>query len=125
MPEVQTCVLVVDDDDGIRALIARVLGRAGYLVAETNDGAAAIELLRQMSFHAVVLDLMMPHTNGFDVIAFIKEQLPGQRHVIVISAAADRMIDSVDETVVCAKLRKPFDLQALLAAVERCRTSRI
>lgn len=113
-------ILVVEDDDAIRILMKRVLSRAGYLVTEATDGAVAIERLQVERYDAIILDLMMPRVNGFEVLAYMREHLDARKCVIVASAAADRTIASVDETLVISTLRKPFDLETLLGAVQRC-----
>lgn len=113
-------VLVVDDDEAIRVLLVRVLQRAGFRVTPAIDGLGAIEMLSQNRYDAVVLDLMMPRGNGFDVIAYVKTHDPGHKCVIVLSAAADRVIEATDSEVVAAKLRKPFDLQELMSAIDHC-----
>lgn len=113
-------ILVVDDDEAIRLLVTRVLTRAGFDVTQAADGRMAIEKLRTDRFDAIVLDLMMPNVDGFEVLRFLKEQLPGRKCVIVASAAAETTIANVDASVVHATVRKPFDLDALVAAVQQC-----
>jgi CheY-like chemotaxis protein len=113
-------VLVVDDDDAIRLIVTRILARAGFVVTPAIDGQDAIEKLQQQRFDAIVLDLMMARVNGYEVIAYVREHLPGSRCVIVVSAAAERAIDVIDDAVVAAKMRKPFDLATLVGAVEKC-----
>lgn len=69
-PEVATedmpHVLVVDDDDRLRTLIARYLGDNGFLVAAASDAADARKYLRSLSFDLIVLDLMMPGESGLE-----------------------------------------------------------
>ena len=113
-------VLVVDDDDSIRTMIRRILTRAGYGVTEAADGEIAIERLAAGSYDAVVLDLMMPRVNGFEVLDYMRSHLGSRRCVIIVSAAAERTISSADAALVVNTLRKPFDLEALLAAIEDC-----
>jgi CheY-like chemotaxis protein len=119
-PKKRGSVLVVDDDVAIRILVTRVLVRGGFAVTEALDGQVAIEKLAREQFDAVVLDLMMPRATGFDVIAYIRDRLPRRQCVIVVSAAAESLLNTVDDTVVRAKLRKPFDIEALVAAVRSC-----
>src|SRR5215210_663351 len=101
-------VLVVDDDVAIRTLLTRILVRGGFAVTQAVDGQVAIEKLGGEHFDAVVLDLMMPRANGFEVIAYIKEHFPSRQCVIVVSAAAERLVNTVEDSVVRATLRKPF-----------------
>lgn len=112
-------VLVVDDDDAIRALVTRVLQRHQYSVEQASNGEEALTKLRQARFDVVVLDLMMPIMSGFDVIDRLSMESPLQP-VVVMSAASDRDFQRVsDATVVQSIIRKPFELTELLEAVRR------
>lgn len=116
---VQHNVLVVDDDDAIRALVTRVLQRHQYSVDQASNGEEAMSKLRQSKFDVVVLDLMMPVMSGFDVIDQLSTESPLQP-VVVMSAASDRDFQRVTgAAVVQSILRKPFELTDLLEAVRR------
>lgn len=114
-------VLVVDDDDAIRTLISRVLLRAQYEVAQAGNGSEALAKLRQRRFQTVVLDLMMPVMSGFEVVEYLRtNDDAGAPCIVVVSAAGERDLQSIDSPLVRSVLRKPFDLPELLAAVEKC-----
>ncbi len=68
----QATILVVDDDDGIRSLLRQVLGDAGYNVEEASNGKMAIASIRTVRPDLILLDVMMPEMNGFDVAAIVK-----------------------------------------------------
>jgi DNA-binding response OmpR family regulator len=111
-------VLVVDDDAAIRALVTRVFTRRGDKVQSAVDGDAAIECLKAYTFDLIVLDLMMPRTDGFGVLAYL-ETLDGSRpKVIVMTAAVPGLVDKVPTDMVSGVLGKPFDLQALITLAE-------
>lgn len=97
-------VLVVDDDDAIRTLIARVLMRANYDVAQAGNGSEALTKLRARRFQTVVLDLMMPVMSGPELLRTLKQrgQLDGLP-VVVVSAGG--MPEEAPEAR--AFLRKP------------------
>ena len=106
-------VLVVDDDPPIRSLIAKVLDRQGIDVSTASDGQEAIELLQKGNFEAIVLDLMMPVKNGYDVLDFI-DALPDRRFgVVVVTAGADRELNQLKSPSVHSVIRKPFDIALL------------
>jgi signal transduction histidine kinase/CheY-like chemotaxis protein/uncharacterized protein YigA (DUF484 family) len=65
-------ILVVDDDDSIRSLLQQELSDAGYLVEEAKDGKLALESIRKNRPDLIILDVMMPEINGFDVAAILK-----------------------------------------------------
>ncbi|MEO6582847.1 MAG: GAF domain-containing protein, partial [Ferruginibacter sp.] len=65
-------ILVVDDDDSIRSLLHQELADAGYMVHEAANGKLALEAVRQNKPDLIILDIMMPEMNGFDVAAILK-----------------------------------------------------
>ena len=115
-------VLVVDDDRAIRGLLRSVFQRDGYAVEEADDGMEALEKLRERAYDAVLLDLMMPRMNGWEVLNRLAADDPSRLScVIVISAALPKKrLSAAQEAAVYAVIQKPFDLQALRAVVRRC-----
>jgi GAF domain-containing protein/CheY-like chemotaxis protein/ligand-binding sensor domain-containing protein len=65
-------ILVVDDDDSIRSLLHQELSDAGYVIEEARDGKMALESIRKNRPDLIILDVMMPEINGFDVAAILK-----------------------------------------------------
>jgi signal transduction histidine kinase/ligand-binding sensor domain-containing protein/FixJ family two-component response regulator len=65
-------ILVVDDDDGIRSLLKQELGEAGYHLEEASNGKEALAMVRKVKPNLIILDVMMPEMNGFDVAAVLK-----------------------------------------------------
>ena len=82
-----------------------------------GNGAEAIDLLREKSFDAIILDLMMPTVGGHDVIAFVETQ-DKPTPVIVCTAAGPRATAEVTSSVVKAIFRKPFDIDELGGTVK-------
>jgi CheY-like chemotaxis protein len=112
--------LVVDDDAGIRILVARVLTRQGFMVDSARDGAEAIELILQHDYAVITLDLMMPRIDGFAVIKYLTEHHPEQlQNVIVMTAFGASALQKVCPPVE-RFLEKPFDISALLAEAIQC-----
>jgi len=111
-------VLVVDDDAAIRTLVTRVFARRGDKVTSAIDGDAAIDCLKLHSFDLVVLDLMMPRTDGFGVLAYLSTAAGNRPKIIVMTAAVPGLVDKVPEEAVVGVLGKPFDLHALVALAE-------
>lgn len=68
MSETKYKVLLVDDDKEVLQINGAFLKTKGYEVALANNGVAALELLRENEFHCVVLDVMMPEMNGYQVL---------------------------------------------------------
>lgn len=112
--------LVVDDDAGIRILVARVLTRQGFIVDSARDGAEAIELMLQHDYAVITLDLMMPRIDGFAVIKYLTEHQPEKlQNVIVMTAFGAGALQKVCPPVE-RFLEKPFDISALLAEATEC-----
>src|SRR3981081_2412138 len=84
-------VLVVDDDPGARLLMGTALEMAGFRVIAAADGAAALSRFREHSPDCVVLDVVMPGMNGFDVCAALRA-IPECQHVpILMQTSLDDM----------------------------------
>jgi two-component system response regulator MprA len=115
-------LLVVDDDKAIRSLLTTVLSRKGYSVEIARNGEEAIEIIAENSFAAILLDLMMPKVDGFEVIEHMARTIPEQlrRCVIVLTAVASKDLKKLDGSRVFRVLRKPFDLNELLSVVGEC-----
>jgi CheY-like chemotaxis protein len=106
-------VLVVDDEAAIRALVAKIIERAGYPVDTARDGAEAIEKLGETNYAVVVLDLMMPNVDGYGLIDYLKERGGPRPAIIVVSAGDSAAFRQLDGAVVHSILRKPFDIDVL------------
>ncbi len=84
-------VLVVDDDSNIRSLLQQELTEAGYCVRLAEDGRKALALIREETPGLVILDVMMPEMNGFDVAAVLKND-PATMDIpiIILSIVEDK-----------------------------------
>jgi DNA-binding NtrC family response regulator len=111
-------ILVVDDAEDIRELLASVL-RGSYEVAEADSGAALKQAFTEMQPDVVLLDIKLPDADGLDLLPLIKKQW-SECEVIVLTGNA-----TFDAAVEATKrgayhfLNKPFDTQTLLVTVER------
>jgi class 3 adenylate cyclase len=116
----EASLLVVDDNEDNRYALTRRLAREGYAnVAAAVDGRQALELLQEKPFDLVLLDIMMPHVNGYEVLAQMKAD-DKLRHVPVIMISA---VDDMDSVIRCIELGaedylpKPFNPTLLRARV--------
>lgn len=107
-------LLVVEDDPDIRALIRALLRKEATTIVEAADGERAIDELKHHEFDAVILDIMLPRHNGFEVAELIRT-LPHRPRVIVVSAIARHFADAFESD--CIVLQKPFSNDELLAAL--------
>jgi DNA-binding response OmpR family regulator len=113
-------ILVVDDDANIRELIKVNLAAAGYEVAWASNGREAIEKIPVFLPVLVVLDVMMPEIDGWEVCKFIRDD-PGLEHIRIVMLTArgterDKMIGKgifkADDY-----LTKPFEIDDLTDAI--------
>jgi CheY-like chemotaxis protein len=113
-------VLVVDDDPDIRETLGMVLGSRGYTVTLAADGAEALERLRAMSPPPclVLLDLMMPRMNGFEVWQAMKSSELSRIPVVALTGAGP-MVTARARELRLEVLHKPIGLEMLLEAVGR------
>lgn len=118
----QGLVLVVDDNEMNRDLLSRRLQRQGYQIVMAEDGEQALETIRSQPFDLVLLDVMMPHLNGYQVLERLKAD-PDLRHIPVIMISA---LDDMDSVVRCIELGaedylfKPFNQTLLKARIGAC-----
>jgi two-component system response regulator QseB len=110
-------ILIVEDDRGIRDLLIALLRREGYAVNSVGDGEEAISAIVAEPYDAILLDLMLPHTDGYEVIDHVVTK--GPRVPIVVATAAVKSIkhDRIDPEIVVSIIRKPFDLSDVREAM--------
>jgi CheY-like chemotaxis protein len=105
-------VLLVDDDDEILDAVSDVLRDVGYVVEVAHDGVEALATLADGQPCLVLLDLMMPEMNGWQLLDYLRDH--GMRVGVCILTASPQAAPR--ELPI---LRKPFELEALLDIVAR------
>jgi len=125
----QPNVLVVEDDEMSRELLQKRVERAGYHVDAVSGGQAALDKLRQTSsikYDLVLLDIMMPDMNGFEVLAQLKQD-DQLKHISVIMISA---LDDQESMERCLRegaedyITKPFNALVLRARILSCLQSK-
>ncbi len=118
-------ILVVDDDPHIVSLIKSRFEANRYEVITANDGEECIEKILSDKPDLIILDIMMPKVDGYNVLVGIKEikaitgELP-EIPVIVLTAVADpRVREMVEKEQIVDYIIKPFDSADLLAKVKK------
>lgn len=109
-------ILVVDDDDAIRALLRTVLRRRGFHVDGARNGVDALDQLGTRNYALILLDLMMPRMSGFELLDHLS-RLPGliRPQVLVLTAGLESRAFATD--LVIGTVHKPFDIELLLDIV--------
>lgn len=116
-----TRVLIVEDEPNIVESLSFLLRRAGFDVAAAGDGESALADLRSQPARLVILDLMLPKANGFEVLKAVRNDpaLAGTR-VLILTAkgqASDRRLAEV--IGVDAFMTKPFSNREIMSEVRR------
>jgi DNA-binding response OmpR family regulator len=118
LPPVRPAILLVDDDRTLLSVLSRRVGRAGYEVRTAHSGASALKQLEGSWPALLVIDLMMPGMDGFELARRVKQlaDLP-----IIILSAVDASEAKVSALELYAEdyVTKPFDPDELVARIQR------
>ena len=111
-------ILLVDDEEGYRELISRVLTKAGYEVLQAADGLQALSLLEESNVDLVISDILMPNLNGYGLVARLRAKWPTMPVILTTGflsqeAAKSMMNGSVDF------IPKPINAERLLEMIQR------
>jgi DNA-binding response OmpR family regulator len=111
-------ILIVEDDDAIRALLLAVFRRRGVAADTARNGVEAVQRLERCRYTVILLDLMMPLMTGYEFL----EELPGLAcpRPVVIVLSAGGPIRNLDPELVAGTIRKPFDVELLVDTVTAC-----
>jgi DNA-binding response OmpR family regulator len=119
MEEAKKKILLVDDEPDITFIVEFVLSSAGFEITRLNDPREAVPELSKGGYSLLILDLMMPHMDGFDVLKKIREEKSLKKLSVIILSS--RQLSS-DETAELASgkavmIAKPFEPHRLLEKV--------
>lgn len=111
-------ILVVEDDSHIRMGLVETLLSEGYEVSECGDGSQALAMIRERKPVLILLDVMLPGKNGFDICRELRSQ--GERTAVIMLTAKGQEVDKVVGLELGADdyVTKPFSLRELLARVQ-------
>jgi len=113
-------ILIVDDNESNRDLLSRLIVAQGYTVTTAANGLQAIQMIKTANYDLILLDILMPEINGYEVLQWLREQF---RHIPAIAISA---LDEIDSVVKCIEmgaedyLTKPFNSILLRARIEAC-----
>jgi DNA-binding response OmpR family regulator len=112
-------ILVADDEQDIRELVAYRLSRSGYRIVEARDGEEAFQLAADQALDLAVLDVMMPRLNGFDLTKRFRDTPATERMPILLMSASVQEADISRGFAAGADgyLTKPFTPDQLLTRV--------
>ena len=111
-----TCIMVVDDEQAILRLLSRTLEPEGYGVILADNGSSALALLEEHTPDLVILDIMMPGLDGFQVVNLIRQR----SNVPIIMLTARGEVTTLRDALSLGAddyVRKPFHTRELLARI--------
>ncbi len=110
-------ILVVEDEEQIRKMIKLNLEMDGFEVVETDNGRKALEIINQQHFDLLILDVMLPEVDGFQICQQVR--IRNTKVGIIIVSAKDTSADRINGLKMGADdyLNKPFNLEELLLRV--------
>jgi DNA-binding response OmpR family regulator len=113
--------LVVDDDDPIRAMLAKVVERQDLEVDTARDGVEAIERIDQDGYSIILLDLMMPRIDGYGVLKHLEAHHPSKLRCTIIASAVPESEILKQFTMPVFRIHaKPFDMARLIQDIQAC-----
>ncbi|MEW6280413.1 MAG: response regulator [Candidatus Eremiobacterota bacterium] len=118
-------VLVLEDDETLRAVLSDVLQEHGYEVHAAPSGEAALKLARDSSFDLMVADIRMEGMDGLQALEAVREQQPTVRSLVVTGYSTEADYNRALRLGVGDYLKKPFSLGAFLSSVTRLRSEQV
>lgn len=114
-------VLIVDDEANIVISLEFLMEQAGYAVAVARTGEEAIEMIDSFHPDLVLLDVMLPGVNGFDILQRIRQHFTQHEMAVVMLTAKGREVEVTKGLALGANayITKPFSTRDLLAEVRR------
>jgi len=114
-------VLVIDDDDELRALVVRVVEQAGYAVDSASDGQAGLERLAEQTYDVIVCDLRMPRMDGVAFYREVERRVPAVARRVVLMTGHLKAEEYMDflRGVRVPVLNKPFTLDEFRSTLAR------
>ncbi len=116
----QKCILVIDDDDQIRAMLKEMLVRGGYEVLSASDGNEGIRLYREKQIDLIITDILMPEKDGIEIIMELRQDFP-EAKAIAISGGGhidpENYLNIAKRAGAIRTLTKPFGMNEVLRVV--------
>ena len=112
-------IVIVDDEEDIRISVGQIFEVSGYKVIRAEDGNDCLDKLERVSPDLVILDIMMPGMNGWDVAARLKENPKwNEIPIVFLTAKGDEMSIGMGSLASEEYIVKPFDIIKLKEKVE-------
>lgn len=110
-------ILVVDDEDDVRELLADILSEAGHRVRQAEDGKAAMLRLAELSVDLLITDLIMPEREGLETISRIRTERPEMKIIAMSGSFEPSYLRAARLLGADRTLQKPFSFDDVLSTV--------
>ena len=117
----QIKVLMAEDEPEVLSIMSKKIAAEGYAVITANDGEEALEKIQKESPDVIVLDLIMPKRNGFEVLRRVREQPTSSRWQPVIIVSAKRELEDLQEGYALQAdhyITKPCQIDDILRSIK-------
>lgn len=114
----QRRILIIDDEESIRELLSRELGKRGYAISVAGNGTEAVTKASNSGYSLVISDLHMPQMNGQECFTVMRQVLPEAKFLFITGFPLDPQFGEIIKQNNYACFEKPFDLEALLKSVD-------
>lgn len=112
-------ILVVDDSNVMRTIVARAIEKKGVQVEQAKDGKEAIEKFKEFNPDLTIMDLVMPEMGGLDAIMEIQETNPDAKFIVLTSSSRRDEILAAKSLNVLAYILKPLNMEELIARIAK------
>ncbi|MCI0596507.1 MAG: response regulator [candidate division Zixibacteria bacterium] len=114
-------ILVVDDEEMLRNLLARILEREGYAVSTASGGKQALAFLEKSNFQIMISDVKMPEMTGFELLKEVKGKYPRLAVVMMTAFGDENTVEQALGLGADGYVAKPFKSHNLTSEVQRAR----
>ncbi len=112
--------LIVEDDGAILKLVKLLLERENFIVEGVRTGTAAIELLNDIAYDLLIVDLMLPEIGGEELLGYLEQTQPQYLRRVIVTTASPRRMSCEFLQRICRLLAKPFDIDELVLIAREC-----
>lgn len=116
-------ILVAEDEDAVRAFVARALAAAGHDVTTVGDGGAALEAIAVDSYDLLLTDIVMPVMDGIALALKVAAERPDLKILLMTGYATERQRVHNLDTLIADVVVKPFTLEEITTAVDAALTA--
>ena len=110
-------ILIVEDDDIVRGVMKKKLESCGYQVVAASNGKTGMDTARNHRCHLVITDILMPESDGLEILMFLKREQPEVKSIAITAAGNELHLENARRFGASRTLVKPFRLDELASTV--------